>query len=227
MLLLPPPRRTVCGDARRKGRSGRPSGTAALRWAAIRTAKSSRPSRPRLPRPGREPSASHWRWTTSPCATTTTSKTCCSTLCAGVGRTGATASKLPRRHACTRTSHASTVRRCRAADPDTSEGASQTTLGRSISPTFRRRTWAPAIEAAGITTPARIYDLRSTFASNALAAGMSVFELARMMGTSGAMIERHYGTLIEGAGADIARRPVALDIPNDRRPDHRGDRGPG
>ena len=26
------------------------------------------------------------------------------------------------------------------------------------------------------------------------------------MGTSVAMIERHYGTLVEGAGADIARR---------------------
>jgi integrase len=71
---------------------------------------------------------------------------------------------------------------------------------------FRRRVWAPAIEAAAIRKPARIYDLRSTFASNALAAGISVFELARIMGTSVAMIERHYGTLIEGAGADIARR---------------------
>ena len=71
---------------------------------------------------------------------------------------------------------------------------------------FRRREWGPAIEAAGVARPARIYDLRSTFASNALAAGVSVFELGRIMGTSVAMIERHYGTLIEGAGADIARR---------------------
>jgi hypothetical protein len=37
------------------------------------------------------------------------------------------------------------------------------------------------------------------FASNALAAGVSVFELASVMGTSVAMIERHYGTLVEGA----------------------------
>jgi hypothetical protein len=58
---------------------------------------------------------------------------------------------------------------------------------------------------------ARIYDLRSTFASNALAAGVSVFELARIMGTSVAMIERSYGTLIEGAGADIARRLAAFE----------------
>ena len=49
---------------------------------------------------------------------------------------------------------------------------------------FRRREWAPAIEASDTTTPARIYDLRSTFASRALAAGVSAFELARVMGTS-------------------------------------------
>ena len=59
--------------------------------------------------------------------------------------------------------------------------------------------------------PARIYDLRSTFASNALAAGISVFELAKLMGTSVAMSERHYGTLIEGAAEDIARRLDAFD----------------
>lgn len=51
----------------------------------------------------------------------------------------------------------------------------------------------------------------STFASNALAAGISVFELARIMGTSVMMIERHYGTLIEGAAADITRRLDAFD----------------
>lgn len=76
---------------------------------------------------------------------------------------------------------------------------------------FRRREWAPAIEASAVRRPARIYDLRSTFASNALAAGVSVFELARVMGTFVAMIERHYGTLIEGAGADIARRLSAFE----------------
>jgi integrase len=69
---------------------------------------------------------------------------------------------------------------------------------------FRRREWAPAIEAAGIARPARIYDLRSTFASDALAAGVTVFELARVMGTSVRMIERPYGTLLDGAQAGIA-----------------------
>jgi hypothetical protein len=71
---------------------------------------------------------------------------------------------------------------------------------------FRRREWNPAITSSGVAKPARIYDLRSTFASNALAAGVTVFELARLMGTSVLMIERHYGALLDGAGAAIAGR---------------------
>jgi hypothetical protein len=63
---------------------------------------------------------------------------------------------------------------------------------------FRNRVWAPAIEASGVRTPARICDLRSTFASDALAAGITAFELARVTGTSVEMIERHYGTLLDG-----------------------------
>ena len=38
-----------------------------------------------------------------------------------------------------------------------------------------------------------------------------MFELGKIMGTSVAMIERHYGTLIEVAGADIARRLDAFE----------------
>jgi len=60
---------------------------------------------------------------------------------------------------------------------------------------FGRRDWADAIDTAGITKPARLYDLRSTFASNALARGVTVYELARIMGTSVTMIEMHYGAL--------------------------------
>jgi integrase len=81
---------------------------------------------------------------------------------------------------------------------------------------FRRREWGPAIEASGIAKPARIYDLRSTFASNALAAGVTVFELAKLMGTSVAMIERHYGTLIGGAHAGIAGRLDAIEAELER-----------
>jgi hypothetical protein len=62
-----------------------------------------------------------------------------------------------------------------------------------------------------VARPARIYDLRSTFASNALAAGVTVFELARVMGTSVTMIERHYGALLDGAHAGIAGRLDALE----------------
>ena len=82
---------------------------------------------------------------------------------------------------------------------------------------FRRRVWAPAIEASGVTRPARIYDLRSTFASRALAASVSAFELARVMGTSVQMIERHYGTLLDGAGAGIADRLDAFEIEQQRQ----------
>lgn len=74
---------------------------------------------------------------------------------------------------------------------------------------FRYREWSPAIEAGAVERPARIYDLRSTFASNALAGGISAFELAKVMGTSIKMIERHYGTLLDGAATGIAARLAA------------------
>jgi integrase len=44
-----------------------------------------------------------------------------------------------------------------------------------------------------------IYILRHTFASNALAAGISLFDLSRFMGTSIEMINRTYGHLAEGS----------------------------
>ncbi|MEJ7788185.1 MAG: tyrosine-type recombinase/integrase [Solirubrobacteraceae bacterium] len=84
---------------------------------------------------------------------------------------------------------------------------------------WRRRVWAPAIEAAAIPTPARIYDLRSTFASDALAAGIGIHTLARIMGTSVAMIERHYGTLLDGAMQSITGQLDALDAERDQAAD--------
>lgn len=71
---------------------------------------------------------------------------------------------------------------------------------------FRRREWGPAVESAGIAKPARVYDLRSTFASNALAAGIKVYELARIMGTSVAMIEAHCGALLDTAYESLLER---------------------
>lgn len=65
--------------------------------------------------------------------------------------------------------------------------------------------------APGVAKPARVYNLRCTFASRALAAGVSAFELGPAIGTSAQMIERHYGTPLDGARASIASRADAYD----------------
>jgi integrase len=88
---------------------------------------------------------------------------------------------------------------------------------------FRKRMWAPAVDAAGISKPARMYDLRSTFASTALAAGVTVFELAKIMGTSVRMIERHYGALLGGAHAGIAGRLNAIEAELEAGAEHTDD----
>ena len=49
---------------------------------------------------------------------------------------------------------------------------------------FRTRYWKPAQIAVGITPLRRVYDLRHTFATFALRAGISTFDLSRYMGTS-------------------------------------------
>jgi integrase len=48
--------------------------------------------------------------------------------------------------------------------------------------TWRSREWAPALRAAGVEHR-RIYDMRHTFATWSLAAGVGIFTLARRMGT--------------------------------------------
>ncbi|HET7127449.1 MAG TPA: hypothetical protein VFJ93_00050, partial [Gaiellaceae bacterium] len=60
---------------------------------------------------------------------------------------------------------------------------------------FRNRHWRPAQRSAGIEPLRRIYDLRHTFATFALRAGISTFDLSRYMGASLTMIDRHYGHL--------------------------------
>jgi hypothetical protein len=76
---------------------------------------------------------------------------------------------------------------------------------------WRRREWTPAAKGSGVAEPARIYDLRSTFASNALHGGLTPFEPAKVMGTNVRMLERHYGTLISGAHAGIVSRLDAIE----------------
>jgi integrase len=60
--------------------------------------------------------------------------------------------------------------------------------------TWRTREWYPALDAAGLDRRGP-YHLRHTFATEALAAGVSIFQLARLMGTSVKMIDRNYGHL--------------------------------
>jgi integrase len=59
---------------------------------------------------------------------------------------------------------------------------------------FRTREWYDALDAAGIERRGP-YHLRHTFATEALVAGVSIFELARVMGASVKEIDRTYGHL--------------------------------
>ena len=59
------------------------------------------------------------------------------------------------------------------------------------------------------------YVLRHAFASNALAAGVGTFELARFMGTSVEMIERTYGHLVTGADESFRNRLDAFSAARD------------
>jgi integrase len=70
---------------------------------------------------------------------------------------------------------------------------------------WRNREWTPALAAAGVKHR-RIYDLRHTYATWSLAAGVDIFTLARRMGTSVKMIDRTYGHLV--AGADVYEREL-------------------
>ena len=60
---------------------------------------------------------------------------------------------------------------------------------------FHTRVWKPAQLESGIEPLRRVYDLRHTFATFALRAGISTFDLSSYMGASLTMIDRHYGHL--------------------------------
>lgn len=76
----------------------------------------------------------------------------------------------------------------------------------ALSP-FRHREWDPALRAAGLEHRSP-YALRHTFASFSIAAGVSLFELSRLMGTSPAMLDRTYGHMLPDA---LDRARSALD----------------
>jgi integrase len=84
---------------------------------------------------------------------------------------------------------------------------------------FRTRKWKPAQLAVGIDPTRRIYDLRHTFATFALRAGISTFDLSRYMGASLTMIDRHYGHLARDSREHAIR---LLDTLNAATVDVRG-----
>lgn len=60
---------------------------------------------------------------------------------------------------------------------------------------WRRDEWYPALDAAGLPHVVP-YSMRHTFASFSIAAGVSLFYLARLMGTSVEQIDKTYGHLL-------------------------------
>lgn len=70
---------------------------------------------------------------------------------------------------------------------------------------WRTREWYAALDAAGIDRRGP-YHLRHTFATEALAAGVSIFELSRVMGASVKEIDRTYGHLARDAEDSIRAR---------------------
>jgi len=64
---------------------------------------------------------------------------------------------------------------------------------------WRKREWKPALEAAGLPRERRPYDLRHSFATWALAAGVPAYDVARYMGTSVRMLDLTYGHLVKGS----------------------------
>jgi hypothetical protein len=78
---------------------------------------------------------------------------------------------------------------------------------------WRTRHWYPALEAAGIGKRGP-YHLRHSFATEALAAGTPLWELARFMGASAKTIDDTYGHLARDSEQRFApglrREPTIL-----------------
>lgn len=77
---------------------------------------------------------------------------------------------------------------------------------------WRRVEWTPAVRAAGLEHRPP-YALRHSFATFSIAAGVSLFELARFMGTSVDQIDRTYGHLLPDT---LDRARTALNAFTDR-----------
>jgi integrase len=79
---------------------------------------------------------------------------------------------------------------------------------------FRPFQWRPAQKVVGIDPLRRVYDLRHTFATFALRAGISTFDLSRYMGASLTMIDRHYGHLARDGCEHAIKLLDALNAPD-------------
>jgi integrase len=77
---------------------------------------------------------------------------------------------------------------------------------------WRKREWKPALEAAGLPTTRRPYDLRHSYAAWSLAAGIPAYDVARYMGSSVRMLDLTYGHLVKGSEAAARDRLDAFTI---------------
>jgi integrase len=75
---------------------------------------------------------------------------------------------------------------------------------------FRDRFWRPAFVAAGVPYQ-RPYDARHTFAADAIAADVNLFDLSRFMGTSLREIDQTYGHLVDDSEERARRKLDAYD----------------
>ncbi len=77
---------------------------------------------------------------------------------------------------------------------------------------WTRQTWQPCRDSAaiaGLPNGTIAYDLRHAAISRWLAGGLSVFEVAKLAGTSVDMIEKHYGHLLQGVTANRLDKAAA------------------
>jgi integrase len=77
---------------------------------------------------------------------------------------------------------------------------------------FGRRHWKPAQQAVGIQPHRDLYDMRHTYATFALRAGVPVFAVSRFIGSSIAMIDRHYGHLANDSRQHVVSLLDALAV---------------
>jgi integrase len=93
---------------------------------------------------------------------------------------------------------------------------------------FGRKHWRPAQVKAGIEPVRGLHDLRHTYATFALRAGVPVFAVSRFMGTSIAMIDRSTASPVSASATPSSKGPEpprkASNCPQDLAPRDRGRR---